>query len=528
MPAIATTLKTIAMSHLQWADALLEAGLGGAAIRELEHAATLLRAHGGHNLGTLGRVETSLALALRRHGAAERSVSHYQAAIEIERRLDDLEGLYQCTNGLAAAYAEIGRWDLARPQFDAAVAVARRLGTPRLMNEAMNAAGWAALARHRPAAALPLLQRASDGPLDPWTAPYTFTNLATAYRQLRRPREAMTAVERALELSRSREMSDAEAQALLERAQVSDLLGQHEQALTDAREVLAILERVRAKLSPVDFLRRGFGDIHEHAYDVVISLLQRRNRTEEALAAAEQSRARAFADLLAARALGRSTGEEQIPLLGEAPPTLENTPAAPSVTTDPVATGVTNALTPSDLAALAARLHSVIVEYWIGEAASVAWVISSTGRVHAQLLGVTPSRLSAHVDETAADPLLGRPAGSESVSNALHAARGAHRAVAAAQWRTPHDHSARGTVPAVVRRAPGRSAASTWSSAMRSTTRPEARFFGWRNGERRGSRRGRDRICSSRIPRRYRSFPTSARCRIFQEQGPKWPASLGP
>ena len=517
-----------AMSHLQWADALLEAGLGGAAIRELEHAAALLRAHGGHNLGTLGRVETSLALALRRHGAAERSVSHYQAAIEIERRLDDLEGLYQCTNGLAAAYAEIGRWDLARPQFDAAVAVARRLGTPRLMNEAMNAAGWAALARHRPAAALPLLQRASDGPLNPWTAPYTFTNLATAYRQLRRPREAMTAVERALELSRSREMSDAEAQALLERAQVSDLLGQHEQALTDAREVLAILERVRAKLSPVDFLRRGFGDIHEHAYDVVISLLQRRNRTEEALAAAEQSRARAFADLLAARALGRSTGEEQIPLLGEAPPTLENTPAAPSVTTDPVATGVTNALTPSDLAALAARLHSVIVEYWIGEAASVAWVISSTGRVHAQLLGVTPSRLSAHVYETAADPLLGRPAGSDPYRTLYT------QLVAPIEpWLPPNGgrltiipHGAlfrlsfaallddHGKYPSVERYAihyaPG-------GAVLRLAERRAA-------GE--SSRQGPYLLIADPSP--LPVLPTSARCRIFQEQGPKWPASLGP
>ena len=325
--------EDVAMSHLQWADALLEAGLGGAAIRELEHAAMLLRAQGSQSVGTLGRVETSLALALRRHGAAERSVPHYQAAIEIERRLDDLEGLYQCTNGLAAAYAEIGRWDLARTQFDAAVAVARRLGTPRLTDEAMSAAGWAALARHRPADALPLLERASAGPLDPWTAPYTFTNLATAYRQLRRLHDALTAVERALELARTREMSDAEAQALLERAQLSDALGRHEDALGDAREVLTILERVRSRLSPVDFLRRGFGDIHEHAYDVVISLLQRRNRTEEALAAAEQSRARAFADLLAARAVGRSTREEQIPLLGEAPPKVEDTPAAQTVPT---------------------------------------------------------------------------------------------------------------------------------------------------------------------------------------------------
>ena len=421
---------------------------------------------------------------------------------------------------------EIGRWDLARTQFDAAAAVARRLGTPRLTDEAMSAAGWAALARHRPADALPLLERASAGPLDPWTAPYTFTNLATAYRQLRRLHDAMTAVERALELARTREMSDAEAQALLQRAQLSDALGRHEDALGDAREVLTILERVRSRLSPVDFLRRGFGDIHEHAYDVVIELLQRRNRTEEALAAAEQSRARAFADLLAARAVGRSTREEQIPLLGQAPPKVEDTPAAQTVPTDPVAPGVTTALTPSDLAALAARLHSVIVEYWIGEAGSVAWVVSPGGRVHAQVLGVTPSRLSARVDETAADPLLGRPAGFQPVSDALHAARGAHRAVVAAR-RTPDDSSSRALVPAVVRRAARRSGRYLVERYAILDYAPGGAVL--QLAERRAaddtSRRGPN--CHRGIRRHCRSrCSTSVHCPTFQEREPKWPASL--
>ncbi len=411
----------VPMAHLQWADALIEAGLGGAAIRELEHAAALLHAQGADlpnrapyrpSEDTLARVETSLGLALRQHGASERALTHYEAAIDIERRVGNLEGLYQCTNGLATAYAELGRWGEARTHYALALAIAQQLGLPRLVDDALSSEGWVALARHRPTAALPIIQQAVAGPLDHWTAPYTYTNLATAFRQLKRPQEAVAPVERALVLAREREMVNAEAQALLERAQIFDALERHDDALSDAREVLAIIERARAKLSPVDFLRRGFGDIHEHAYDVVVSLLQRRGRTEEALAAAEQSRARAFADLLAARALGRSTGEEQIPLLGEAPANAGDAPAVRAVTSDLSASAAANALTPADLAALAARLHSVIIEYWVGDAGSVAWVVTSNGRVHARVLPVTPSRLSARVDETAADPLTGHAAGS--------------------------------------------------------------------------------------------------------------------
>ena len=92
----------------------------------------------------MARVQTSLALALRQHGANQRAVPHYQTAIATLEHLDDLEGLYQSTNGLATAYAELGRWSQARVQFDAALALAQRIGSPRLINDAMSAAGWVA------------------------------------------------------------------------------------------------------------------------------------------------------------------------------------------------------------------------------------------------------------------------------------------------------------------------------------------------------------------------------------------------
>ena len=219
--------EDVAMSHLQWADALLEAGLGGAAIRELEHAAMLLRAQGSQQCRHAGtgrdKSRPGSSPAWRQRNAPCLTIRPRSRSYG---RLDDLEGLYQCTNGLAAAYAEIGRWDLARTQFDAAVAVARRLGTPRLIDEAMSAGGLggagASSARRRPPTAPN--ERRPD----------------RSIRGLRRTRSPtsrqpivnfadftmrMTAVERALELARTREMSDAEAQALLERAQLSDAAG---------------------------------------------------------------------------------------------------------------------------------------------------------------------------------------------------------------------------------------------------------------------------------------------------------------
>jgi CHAT domain-containing protein/tetratricopeptide (TPR) repeat protein len=397
-----------ASAHLQWADALLLEGLGGAAIRELEYAAVQLRPLGEAGEGALARVETSLALALRQHGTPEQSLAHYEAAIAIQRRLNDDDGLYQSLIGSAAAYAEEGRWSDASRRFASAVELARRMGLPRLINQALGAVGWAAMEQHRPADARSLLEQAAKGPLDQWAAPYVFRNLATAYRRLGRLADARSAVERALALAREYKMVDAESQALLERAQILQATRHTSAALDDAQSVVAILERVRARLSPPDFLRQGFGDIHKNAYEVVIDLLQHDGRVEEALSASELARARAFADLMAAHRTGIAAGDEAMPLLGE-PAARPQTGDAGAMSVRESAVATASPPTAVQLAGLAKELKSTIVEYWVGESSSYVWVVTGNGRVRSRALGVRTASLSAQVDVTVRDPLESGP-----------------------------------------------------------------------------------------------------------------------
>jgi tetratricopeptide (TPR) repeat protein len=72
-------------------------------------------------------------------------------------------------------------------------------------------------------------------------------------------------------------------------------------ALADTREALRAIEQLRERLVPNDFMKRGFADQYPRLYASAIELLHQSGRAAEALETAEQARARAFLDLLAAR-----------------------------------------------------------------------------------------------------------------------------------------------------------------------------------------------------------------------------------
>ena len=74
-----------------------------------------------------------------------------------------------------------------------------------------------------------------------------------------------------------------------------------EAAERDLREGIAIIEDMRAKTIPMDFMKRGFTDLHQSLFAGSIELLSQQGRWQLALETAEQARARAFLDLLASR-----------------------------------------------------------------------------------------------------------------------------------------------------------------------------------------------------------------------------------
>jgi CHAT domain-containing protein len=121
--------------------------------------------------------------------------------------------------------------------------------------------------------------------------------------------------------------------------------------------------------------------------------MMQRDLPREALSAAERVRSRAFADLLAARR-ARETEDADVDrwLLGALDHHVER-----SVTADsPLAAA---ALDADGLVALARRLESPVVIYWIHEYGSFVWVVRPDGSVHAAPISMSARRLRAEIRE---------------------------------------------------------------------------------------------------------------------------------
>ena len=131
---------------------------------------------------------------------------------------------------------------------------------------------------------------------------YLFSSgLARGYFRLGEYSRAVEAANLAISQAKEHDTLDRVESAFELRAKAREKLGQYGEALTDVQEAIALVERVRSDVVPTDSMKRGFAEQHQWLFTHAIDLLHRLGRDREALAAAEQGRARAFADLLASR-----------------------------------------------------------------------------------------------------------------------------------------------------------------------------------------------------------------------------------
>ena len=94
---------------------------------------------------------------------------------------------------------------------------------------------------------------------------------------------------------------DARWNAHAVRAEVELDAGHIQAALDDAREGLRLSERLRPNLLPADPFKLGFAERRRYYFDFAVSLMMQAGHVEEAFAASEQGRSRAFLDLLASQ-----------------------------------------------------------------------------------------------------------------------------------------------------------------------------------------------------------------------------------
>ena len=141
---------------------------------------------------------------------------------------------------------------------------------------------------------------------------------------------------------------------------------------------------MQSTLAASDFLKQGFAAMVVRVYALAIELEVRQGDWRAALETAELARARAFVDLIASRQNATHAVDTTSGL------TWRGTAAGPiTVRSDSSALPSTVA----DLTAQAARLHTTLLEYWLGENDLYAWVVAPDGTISGARTPVTGARI---------------------------------------------------------------------------------------------------------------------------------------
>ncbi|RPJ57723.1 MAG: tetratricopeptide repeat protein, partial [Acidobacteria bacterium] len=383
----------------QWGDRCFTGGDYACASDRLDRAARLLEET--RSRAALARVLTSQGRLYRYHGQMERALALYRQALAIHEELGDQQGILQSTDAVAVAYQALGQTTQALGYYRTALRLARRSGSPEALGRQLAHLAATCNETGDYARAVELLDEAGRvrAPLS-----RQYQDLSRAFVGLHRYEEALQAAEKAVAAASEPRRPDMLVDSLYGRALAKDKLGRAGPALADAEEALAVLEQIRARLVPIDYMKGGFGAQYQRVYSFLIGQLHRAGRHDRALEIAEQGRARAFLDLLATRDLTpRRSDHAQLVELREVERGLRtkgiDPAASPGSRPVSLVSDAGEAETASlrrrweganaDLKSLVAappfsaaqagaaatRLRSTVLAYWVGEDATYLWVV---------------------------------------------------------------------------------------------------------------------------------------------------------
>jgi CHAT domain-containing protein/tetratricopeptide (TPR) repeat protein len=335
------------------------------ALEELQTAATLYEKAG--NEDGLASVYTSLGRVSRMHGLPLDAISYYQKALDLQRRADDKIGMVQSLNATGVAYATAGDNDKALTYYERAYALAVESQSARAtaFMKGNLAGGLINLGQYARAAELleSLLKDGGDN-----YPSVRHSQLSIAYDHMGRLEEARANADKAVALAGGTQV----IHALVRRAQVRRRQADPAGALEDLQRAADLIEQVRRKLVPLDFMKQGFTTQYLGVYSGMIAIYQGRGEAGRAIEVAESARARAFLDLLATRGI-----------------------LAPK------------AAKPSDIAQLsatAARTRSTILTYWTTEDELFIGVVPVAGPPQMARVAVASKRLASLVASVAPTP----------------------------------------------------------------------------------------------------------------------------
>ena len=421
---IARTLgdKDLEASALHgWADHLSTSGDYAAAMEKLESAAALYREL--TNNIDLARVYTSMGRLNRLHGRPEAAILLYESALQLQKQTGDQVGVIQSLNAMAVAYGVIRNRRRERELYEQAYELALRTNSPRVIDFILANLASSLFYDGEYARSAELLEDVLRRGVDPDTS-LRHAQLARAYLRTGRLGEAWLHADEAVKLSVDK--PSYRITALFWRAAVRGRMSESGNAMEDIREALRLIEELRAKLVPLDFMKEGFSGQYQHIYSTMIELYERQGQPEPAIEAAEEARARAFLDLLATRdvRLKQSSDaaveelrktEQQLRrrgvdpykavAAGAAARNLDAETAALLASWQKASPQIQSFVsvrpqTASQLVATARRLRSTILSYWTAEDAVFIGVVRPEGAVQLRRANVLLSRLSDLVDAT--------------------------------------------------------------------------------------------------------------------------------
>ena len=324
------------------------------------------------------------------HGRPQLAPVFYRRALGILQRLGDKEGIAQALGATVNMHRAAGQLRRAAAAGERALALRLEMGGPRVINiERIRLAHiYIALGNHRRAKTL--LDDVMRG-TDAFTRNLAYDPLAEVYLAFGQYEQAREAADLAARTTRE---PGERPFMLANRAKADEKLGRNSEALADVDEALQIVEHAREHLVPTDSMKQGYGERLQRLFAFAVELRARLGHPESALEAAEQARARAFLDLLATSRSG-STGAKVRPT---ASGTLDarNDPAVQS------AASATHASV-DQLTAIARRLDSVIISYWVGPTTTLVWIVDGGGHVGNASIRVSARRLASLIGQTSVE-----------------------------------------------------------------------------------------------------------------------------
>lgn len=376
-----------AILHL-WGDIMFGNADYDGAIAKLEEAVGVLSA--GSPSSELGTTYTSLGRIYRLHGQVSVALQYQLKALAIHEKFGPSVSLVQSLNAVAVTYASLDDAKQAKIYYERAIAMAETVAPPMTRSflrgnygSFLGAHGELARGREMLADAIP-----TDSPVQ---RTLRYAELADLDFRLNRVDDALADAEQAVAACGFALTQFDCIRARQTRGQIQLALGNEAAAIADHDASLRELEETHSRLAAVDFLKQGFEDLWAPSYSLGIELHYRRGEIREALETAERARSRALLDLLASRHLGTPPPPTTASL------TLRGAPAR-SIRSDAVAGSATSA----DLTAMATRLHSTLLLYWVADDKIYEWVLAANGTVSSASVSVPRSKLTALIRATSA------------------------------------------------------------------------------------------------------------------------------